>query len=77
MKVAFMTLGCKVNFYETEKMMEKFQQAGFEVIEKVEKADIFVINTCTVTNMAARKSRQMIHRGKKKNKDMLVAAVGC
>lgn len=77
MKVAFMTLGCKVNFYETEKMMEKFQQAGFEVIEKVEKADIFVINTCTVTNMADRKSRQMIHRGKKKNKDMLVAAVGC
>ena len=78
MKVAFLTLGCKVNFYETEKMMAQFQTAGFEVVESVEeKPDVYVINTCTVTNMADRKSRQMIHRGKKANPDCLVVAVGC
>lgn len=77
MKVAFCTLGCKVNFYETEKMMSEFKKAGFEVIDKPENADVYVINTCTVTNMADRKSRQMIHRGKKKNPECLVVAVGC
>ncbi|MBP3703566.1 MAG: tRNA (N(6)-L-threonylcarbamoyladenosine(37)-C(2))-methylthiotransferase MtaB [Lachnospiraceae bacterium] len=77
MKVAFCTLGCKVNFYETEKMMEAFSKQGFEVIKEPENADIYVINTCTVTNMADRKSRQMIRRGKKKNPACLVVAVGC
>ncbi len=77
MKVAFLTLGCKVNFYETEKMMEQFRGRGFEVVEFSEKADIYIINTCTVTNMADRKSRQMLHRAKKKNPDSLVVAVGC
>lgn len=77
MKVAFLTLGCKVNFYETEKMMEQFSRAGFEVVEFAGEADIYVINTCTVTNIADRKSRQMIHRAKKKNPDSIVVAVGC
>ncbi len=77
MKVAFLTLGCKVNFYETEKMMEQFQSYGFSVVEFREKADVYVINTCTVTNMADRKSRQMIHRAKKLNPESLVVAVGC
>ncbi len=77
MKVAFLTLGCKVNFYETEKMIEQFQRNGFSVVGFSERADIYVINTCTVTNMADRKSRQMIHRAKKKNPDSIVVAVGC
>ena len=77
MKVAFLTLGCKVNFYETEKMMEQFKSRGFEITDFSETADIYVINTCTVTNMADRKSRQMIHKAKKKNPDSLVVAVGC
>lgn len=77
MRVAFCTLGCKVNFYETEKMMTAFASHGFEVVKEQDCADIYVINTCTVTNMADRKSRQMIHRGKKKNPDCLVVAVGC
>lgn len=77
MKVAFLTLGCKVNYSETEKMMHQFVELGFSVVEFREKADIYVINTCTVTNMADRKSRQMIHRAKKINPDGYVVAVGC
>lgn len=77
MKIAFYTLGCKVNFYETKKMAELFIKNGFEVVEEQEKADIFVINTCTVTNMADRKSRQAIHRSRRKNPDCLVVAIGC
>ncbi|MBO5488876.1 MAG: tRNA (N(6)-L-threonylcarbamoyladenosine(37)-C(2))-methylthiotransferase MtaB [Eubacterium sp.] len=77
MKIAFLTLGCKVNYYETEKMMEQFRNRGYEICEFTDQADIYVINTCTVTNMADRKSRQMIHRAKKKNPDSLVVAVGC
>lgn len=77
MKAAFLTLGCKVNFYETEKMMEQFRDRGFEIVPFSEPADIYVINTCTVTNVADRKSRQMIHRAKKKNPNSVVVAVGC
>lgn len=77
MRVAFLTLGCKVNFYETEKMMADFEKHGFEVVSFAEKADVYVINTCTVTNIADRKSRKMIHRAKKKNPDSFVVAVGC
>ncbi len=77
MRAAFLTLGCKVNFYETEKMMEQFCQRGFEIVDFKERADVYIINTCTVTNMADRKSRQMIHRAKKKNPHSFVAAVGC
>lgn len=76
-KVAFLTLGCKVNYYETEKMAEQFRQYGFIVTSFEDKADIYVINTCTVTNIADRKSRQMIHRAKKKNPESIVVAVGC
>lgn len=77
MKVAFLTLGCKVNFYETDKMMQDFKKHGFGIVNFNEKADVYIINTCTVTNIADRKSRQMIHRAKKKNPDSIVAAVGC
>ena len=77
MKAAFLTLGCKVNFYETEKIMEQFRQFGFEIVDFKEKADVYVVNTCTVTNMADRKSRQMIRRAKKLNPESFVVAAGC
>lgn len=77
MKVAFLTLGCKVNYYETEKMTADFIRHGFEVTDFQSDADVYVINTCTVTNIADRKSRKMIHRAKKRNPDSLVVAVGC
>lgn len=74
---AFLTLGCKVNYYETERIIEQFREKGFEIKEFSEKADIYIINTCTVTNIADRKSRQMLHRAKKRNPDSLVVALGC
>lgn len=77
MRIAFLTLGCKVNFYETEKMMEQFQKLGFDIVDFTDPSDVYIVNTCTVTNMADRKSRQMLHRAKKKNPDSLVVAVGC
>ena len=76
-KVAFHTLGCKVNQYETEAMEELFEQSDYEVVGDEEVADVYVINTCTVTNMSARKSRQFIRRAKKLNEDSVVAVVGC
>ena len=75
--VAFCTLGCKVNQYETEAMKERFVAAGYEIREFSEAADIYIVNTCTVTNIADRKSRQMLHRARKKNPDALIVAVGC
>ncbi len=75
--VAFYTLGCKVNQYETEAMSELFQKKGYRVVEPTEKADVYVINTCTVTNLGDRKSRQFIRRSKKKNEDAVIAVVGC
>ncbi len=75
--VAFLTLGCKVNSYETNGMEHLFSQAGYEIKEFAEKADVYVINTCTVTNMADRKSRQMIHKARKMNPEGVVVAVGC
>ncbi|PJI07083.1 MULTISPECIES: tRNA (N(6)-L-threonylcarbamoyladenosine(37)-C(2))-methylthiotransferase MtaB [Clostridium] len=77
MKVAFITLGCRVNAYESEAMAEKFLKSGFEIVNHDEKADVYVINTCTVTNMGDRKSRQMISKARKLNKDAVIAAVGC
>lgn len=77
MKVAFATLGCRVNLYETEAMMEKFIKEGYEIVDFHEFADVYVINTCTVTNMGDKKSRQMIRRAKKINEDSIVAVVGC
>lgn len=75
--VAFCTLGCKVNQYETDAMEEIFQKGGYEIRDFHEKADIYVINTCTVTNMADRKSRQMLHRARKKNPEAIIVAAGC
>lgn len=76
-KVAFYTLGCKVNQYETEAMTELFKKASYEVVDHEDYADVYVINTCTVTNMSDRKSRQFIRRSKKINPNSIIAVVGC
>lgn len=76
-KVVFHTLGCKVNQYETEAMEELFEKGGYQIVGVDDPADIHVINTCTVTNLSDRKSRQIIRRAKKKNPDAVVAVVGC
>ena len=76
-KVALHNLGCKVNAYETEAMQELLEMNGYEIVPFKEGADIYIINTCTVTNMADRKSRQMLHRAKKMNPDAIVVAAGC
>lgn len=75
--VAFCTLGCKVNQYETNAMMQKMIEAGYKVVDFEEKADIYIINTCTVTNMADKKSRQMLRRVKDLNPQAILVAVGC
>lgn len=75
--VSFITLGCKVNQYETNAMAQKFKEKGYKVIEGEAKADIYVINTCTVTNMSDRKSRQMLRRMKDINKNAIIVACGC
>jgi len=76
-KVALYNLGCKVNAYETEAMQELLEKSGYEVVPFKEGADIYIVNTCTVTNMADRKSRQMLHRAKKLNPGAIVVAAGC
>lgn len=76
-KVAFYTLGCKVNQYETEAMLEMFKEDGYEQVGSEDYADVYVINTCTVTHMSDRKSRQYIRRMKKKNPNAIIAVVGC
>ena len=76
-KAAFRTLGCKVNSYETEVMMQKLQEKGYQIVPFDEIADVYIVNTCTVTNIADRKSRQMLHRAKQKNPDAVVVAAGC
>ena len=75
--VAFHNLGCKVNGYEMDFMQQIMEERGYRVVPFDEKADIYIINTCTVTNIADRKSRQMLHRAKKQNPDSVVVAVGC
>lgn len=77
MNVAFYTLGCKVNQYETNAMIQKFMENGDNIVDFSDKADVYIINTCTVTNMSDRKSRQIIRRTKEINKDAVVVAVGC
>ncbi|WP_160670843.1 tRNA (N(6)-L-threonylcarbamoyladenosine(37)-C(2))-methylthiotransferase MtaB [Clostridium sp. C8-1-8] len=77
MKVAFSTLGCRVNQYESEAMAEKFIREGYEVVEFDSFADVYVINTCTVTNMGDKKSRQIIGRARRENEDAVIAVVGC
>ncbi|CDF58072.1 tRNA (N(6)-L-threonylcarbamoyladenosine(37)-C(2))-methylthiotransferase MtaB [Thermobrachium celere] len=76
-KVAFYTLGCRVNQYETEAMAELFEKDGYQIVDFEEYADIYVINTCTVTSIGDKKSRQMLRRAKKINKNAIVVAVGC
>lgn len=76
-KVALHNLGCKVNAYETEAMQQLLEESGYEIVPFQEKADVYVINTCSVTNIADRKSRQMLHRAKKMNPDAVVVAAGC
>lgn len=76
-KAAFHNLGCKVNAYETESMQQLLEQSGYEIVPFEEAADVYVINTCSVTNIAERKSRQMFHRAKKKNPHSVVVAAGC
>ena len=76
-KVALHNLGCKVNAYEVEAMQQLLENAGYETVPFEEGADVYVINTCTVTNIADRKSRQMLHKAKKMNPDAIVVATGC
>ena len=77
MKVAFYTLGCKVNHYETQAMEELFRKAGHEVVPVEEKADAYIVNTCSVTSVSDKKSRQILSQAHRKNPDALIAAVGC
>ena len=76
-KAALHNLGCKVNAYETEAMQHLLEEAGYGIVPFTQKADVYVINTCSVTNMADRKSRQMLHKAKKNNPDSIVVATGC
>ena len=76
-KVALHNLGCKVNSYELDSMKEQLINAGYTIVPFTEGADIYIINTCTVTNIADRKSRQMLHKAKKLNPDAMVIAAGC
>jgi threonylcarbamoyladenosine tRNA methylthiotransferase MtaB len=74
---AFLSLGCKVNSYETEAMRGMFEAAGYDIVDFKDVADVYVVNTCTVTNIADRKSRQMLHQAKNRNPQAIIAAVGC
>ncbi len=76
-RAALHNLGCKVNAYETEAMREMLVAHGYEIVSFEDIADVYVINTCSVTNIADRKSRQMLHRAKKKNPEAIVVAAGC
>ena len=76
-KAALHNLGCKVNAYETEAMQQLLEEAGYEIVPFSEYADVYVINTCSVTNMADRKSRQMLHKAKKQNPDAVIVGAGC
>lgn len=76
-KAALHNLGCKVNAYETEAMQEMLEENGYEIVPFSEQADVYVINTCTVTNIADRKSRQMLHKARKKNPKAVIVAAGC
>lgn len=76
-KVAFHTLGCKTNMYETNGMIQKFEEAGYEVTEFNKFADIYIVNTCTVTSISDKKSRQFLRQAKKINSEAIIVAVGC
>lgn len=74
---AFMTLGCKVNQFETETMEGLFRKAGYEIVPFTERADVYIINTCSVTMLGEKKSRQLIRRARRENEDALIAVTGC
>lgn len=76
-RAAFYTLGCKVNQYETEAISEMFEKAGYKIVDFEDEADVYVINTCTVTSLSDRKSRQMIRRAKRNNENSIVIVIGC
>jgi len=76
-KVAFHNLGCKVNSYELDVVQQLLEKQGYETVPFEEKADIYIVNTCTVTNIADRKSRQMLHKAKAMNPEGIVVALGC
>ncbi len=76
-KAALHNLGCKVNSYETEVMGQKLREKGYEIVPFDSVADVYIVNTCTVTNIADRKSRQLLHRARQKNPEAVVVAVGC
>ena len=77
MKVAFYTLGCKVNTYESEVLMNKFKNEGYEIVDFNDKADVYVINTCSVTNTSDQKSRKIIREASRSNKDAIICVMGC
>ena len=77
MKAAIETLGCRVNIYDSEAMTELFANDGYEIVSFSDAADVYVINTCTVTNMGDKKSRQLISRARRQNAQGVVCAVGC
>ena len=76
-KAALLSLGCKVNSYETERIREDLVEKGFEIVDFDEIADVYILNTCSVTNIADRKSRQMLHRAKSLNPEAVIVATGC
>lgn len=77
LKIAIINLGCKVNKYESDSMKDKLSENGFEIVEEDSVADVYIVNTCSVTNMAQKKSRQMLRRAKKMNPDAIIVAAGC
>ena len=77
MKVAFYTLGCKVNTYESEVLMNKFKREGYEIVDFNDLADVYVINTCSVTNTSDQKSRKIIREASRMNKDAIICVMGC
>ena len=76
-RVAAATVGCKVNFYDTEVVLKKFEDVGYEIVDFKDEADVYIVNTCSVTNLADKKSRQILKRAKNKNSDALTLAIGC
>ena len=77
LRIALLTLGCKVNQYETDAMKERLEIAGARIVGFGEAADVYIVNTCSVTNVADKKSRQMLHRAKRKNPESVIIAAGC
>ena len=77
MKIAFKTLGCRVNLYETDALASRFKEAGYDIVETTEDADVFVVNTCTVTNQSDQKCRQALHQIRRQHPNRLIVATEC